>query len=265
MSLKIIPLALIFLLTKVTPARAETVEQQGQRIAMLAQQRAVGYRWTTSAGKMFLADAAGRRNERHFTARILEGLPGENRILVEFSYPSDIAGAKLLSREKSTDAGFKWIYTPALKRVMRIGGAGKHGAFLGSEFSYEDLSTPRVEDYHYRWLVDAPCPGQPQWVCHQVERVPLDPQSGYSRIVDALDRDELRTWQSDYYDRKGNLQKRLTLADYQEYGQHHWRPRHLAMKNLITGKATEVEWISHDFDTPLLREWFIPSTMAPAQ
>ena len=35
----------------------------------------------------------------------------------------------------------QWLYLPAIKRVKRIASANKSGPFVGSEFTYEDLSS----------------------------------------------------------------------------------------------------------------------------
>ena len=53
----------------------------------------------------------------------------------------------------------QWLYLPTLKRVKRISSDNRSGAFVGSEFAYEDLSSQEIEKYTYKWIEDVPCPG----------------------------------------------------------------------------------------------------------
>ena len=46
----------------------------------------------------------------------------------------------------------QWLYLPALKRVKRISSDNRSGAFVGSEFAYEDLSSQEIEKYTYKWI-----------------------------------------------------------------------------------------------------------------
>ena len=85
---------------------------------------------------------------------------------------------------------------------------------MGSEFAYEDMGTPEVEKFTYRYLREEPCG---DLTCTVSERIPVNPRSGYSRQLVWQDRDELRVWKVDYYDRKNAHLKTLSAADYRQY------------------------------------------------
>ena len=71
---------------------------------------------------------------------------------------------------------------------------------MGSEFAYEDLTALAVEKFTYRYLRDEPCG---DLTCTVSERVAVDKKSGYNRQVVWRDKDDLRVWKVEYYDRKG--------------------------------------------------------------
>jgi len=78
--------------------------------------------------------------------------------------PSDVAGTQLLQIDNpgtSNDQQMLWL--PAFKRVNMISGANRKGAFLGSDFSYEDLqirdsasggASSVVEDAPDHWTLE---------------------------------------------------------------------------------------------------------------
>ena len=119
---------------------------------------------------------------------------------------------------------------------------------MGSEFSYEDMSPPEVEEYTYKYLRDEPCG---ELTCTVTEQVPLDEKSGYSRKVVWQDAGELRTWKMELYDRKGSHLKTLTLANYQQYLDQYWRAEEQTMVNHLTGASTVLHWTDFRFRTNL--------------
>jgi len=258
--MKIIIFYLTVLFMQSFPVLAETDAEKGQRLIETALQKTAGFRWTTSKGQMILIDATGNRNERHFSARVFEQSPNDHWILLVFSFPADVAGTALLTQGKA-GKGFYWLYLPKVKRALRIGGIQKNGAFLASEFSYEDLTLPTPEDYQFLWLADEPCPHLLTLSCYKIERRPISSNSAYSRIVDWLDQESFRTLQSEFYDRKDELLKKSSVSGFKLYNQHYWRPEYLKMANMRTGKTTELHWLEHDFDTPVDRAQFTTRAM----
>ena len=68
---------------------------------------------------------------------------------MEFVSPADVKGTKFLSYSHIKKDDDQWLYLPALKRVKRIASKNKSGSFMGSEFSYEDLSSFDADKYIY--------------------------------------------------------------------------------------------------------------------
>ena len=119
---------------------------------------------------------------------------------------------------------------------------------MGSEFAYEDMSAPEVEKFTYRYLRDEPCG---DLTCAVSERFPTDRKSGYRRQKIWPDRDELRAWKIEYYDRKDAHLKTLTMANYERYLDRYWQAGAMTMVNHLTGKSAVLTWADYQFGTDL--------------
>ena len=243
--------ALLLALCLVAPgamAQAETPEEKGLRLAREASARNDGFGDFTAALTMLLRDRKGRETRRQMRLKVLE-VPGDgDKSLFVFDEPRDVRGTALLNHGHINTDDDQWLYLPALKRVKRINSSSRSGAFMGSEFTYEDMSTQEVEEYTYTYLRDESCG---ELACTVTEQVPLDEKSGYSRKVVWQDKDDLRTWKVDLYDRRNSHLKTLTFAGYRQYLDRFWRAGEMTMVNHLTGKSTVLEWTDFRFRTNL--------------
>ena len=229
-------------------AQEETAEDKGLRIAREASARNDGFGDFTAGLTMVLLDRHGRESIRKMRFKVLE-VPGDgDKSLFVFDRPRDVQGTALLTHAHINTRDDQWLYLPALKRVKRISASRRSGSFMGSEFSYEDMSPPEVEEYTYKYLRDEPCG---DLTCTVTEQVPRDEQSGYSRKVVWQDTGELRTWKMELYDRRGSHLKTLTFADYRQYLDRYWRAEEQTMVNHLTGASTVLNWTEFRFRTNL--------------
>ncbi len=225
-------------------AQEETPEDKGLRIAREASARDDGFGDFTAGMTMVLRDRHGRESVRRMRFKVLE-VPGDgDKSLFVFDQPRDVRGTALLTHAHTNAQDDQWLYLPALKRVKRINAARRSGSFMGSEFSYEDMSSQDVEEYTHKYLRDEPCG---ELACTVTEQVPLDKQSGYSRKVVWQDTGELRVWKMELYDRRGSHLKTLTFADYQQYLDRYWRAGEQTMVNHLTGASTVLKWTGFEF------------------
>ncbi len=225
-------------------AQDESPEDKGLRIAREASARNDGFGDFTARMSMVLRDRKGRESVRQMRFKVLE-VPGDgDKSLFLFDQPRDVRGTALLTHAHVNTQDDQWLYLPALKRVKRINAARRSGSFMGSEFSYEDMSPPEVDEYTYRFLRDEPCG---ELTCTVIEQIPLDRKSGYSRKVVWQDSGEFRTWKMELYDRKGSHLKTLSLSNYQQYLNRFWRAGEQTMVNHLTGASTTLQWTDFSF------------------
>jgi hypothetical protein len=185
---------------------------------------------------MILINAQGDRTERRFTLEHKENLQDGNQMRIEFDSPENVRGTILLTHAHKNADDDRWLYLPAAKRSRRIAAANRAGAFMGSEFSYEDLTPPVLSKYTYVRLPDATVEGK---ACFTIERKAVGTGSGYGREVVAISKATLGPVTIEYYDRKNDL---LKVAFYREdtvHGKYH-RHQLLRMENRQTRRVSEL-------------------------
>ena len=94
-----------------------------------------------------------------------------------------------------------------------------------------------------RFPSSAPSPDHPV----NFERYPVDKNSGYTRQVVWVDKEEYRLLKIDFYDRKGALLKTLTHKGYHKYLDRYWYPDEMFMVNHQNGKSTILQWSDYKF------------------
>lgn len=193
---------------------------------------------------MVLRDARGRESQRGLRIRQLEVPEDADKVLVVFDTPANIRGTALLSHAHVNADDDQWLFLPAIKRTKKIASRNKSGPFLGSEFSFEDLSPRDVAKYDYAYIREEQIEGQPCWV---VDRFPRDKYSGYSRQRVWLDQAHLRIQRIDYVNRRDEVIKRLQVDEYQLYADRYWKPGFMRMENLRNGKSTDLIWRDYAF------------------
>jgi hypothetical protein len=249
--------SLAFVLAGTTPAFAQdpvadpaargTTEaaQKGYDIAARSDRTDSGYGDSRVQATMVLRNRAGQETTREFTFTTLEKEDETvgDKSLVVFESPRDVEGTALLSHAKILDPDDQWLFLPALKRVKRISSANKSGAFVGSEFAFEDFTITELNKFTYNYIGEEELDGMTVDV---VERMPRYEKSGYTRQVSYIDQDIYQARKLEFYDRKGELLKTLMLSDYREYDGI-WRAHRLSMVNHQTGKETELVYDDFEF------------------
>jgi len=90
---------------------------------------------------------------------------------IYFLAPSDVKNTAFLTFDYDDDNkdDDQWLYLPALKKTKRIASTDKSGSFMGSDFSYADLTKPDLTDYHYKIIKQQKVGEYNTWI---IERIP---------------------------------------------------------------------------------------------
>lgn len=255
--LEVVPLSAVFLAASLLAAatNAETGDERGFEIAARSDRSDVGFSDSVVELKMILRNATGKETTRTLSLKTLEKEDEQvgDKTLIVFNTPADIKRTALLSYAKILKADDQWLYLPALKRVKRISSAHKSGPFVGSEFAFEDFTSLELNKYTYKFLHSETC-GDMQ--CDVVERYPRYKNSGYSKQIAWIDQAHFQIRQVEFYDRRGDLLKTLTLEQYRQYENRYWRPHRLNMVNHQTRKSTDLVYSDFEFKTGLTNRSF---------
>lgn len=190
-----------------------------------------GYHDEIVHGEMVLIGPHGDKATREFEVKRLEekGEVGA-KSLIKIIKPADLNGTALLSLQNKSGVDDQWLYLPALKKTTRIIGQGKTGRFIGSEFTYEDLIPPKTDQYNYVWIRE-------EAGCHVIEATPLFSNSGYSKTVMFIDKNDFQNTRIDFYDKKGRLFKKAIFEDRRTVSGFP-RTFKISMQNLNDGRQT---------------------------
>ena len=242
-------LLLVSLMLLSSTIRAQSPEEKGLSIVQEADMRDQGFKDITANMLMILKNKHGQESNREMRIKTLEVEADGDKNLFVFDNPRDVKGTAFLSFTHKIGNDEQWIYLPALKRVKRISSQNKSGSFMGSEFSYEDMSNPEVEKYTYKWIRDEVYDGLESYV---VESYPVDKEnSGYTRMLRWIDKSEYRLLKVEFYDRKKSHLKTMTISGYDKYADKHWRADELNMVNHQNGKSTQINFSNYTFMSDL--------------
>jgi outer membrane lipoprotein-sorting protein len=243
-------------------AAAETPEEKGLSIAIEADKRDTGWQDQTASLEMVLRNRHGQESKRNIRSKTLEVSGDGDKSMSIFDTPRDIKGTAFLSYTHALKPDEQWLYLPALKRVKRISSNNKSGPFMGSEFSYEDLSSQEVEKYSYKYLRTEKVDNREAFV---IERKPAYKHSGYTRLVTWLDTEMYQPLKIEFYDRKKALLKTLTYSNYKQYEGQYWRADNMSVKNHLTKKSTDLHWSDYRFKTGLSKRDFDRNSLKRAR
>lgn len=206
-----------------------------------------GFVDSTSVMQMKLINARGQEKIREMQMKVLEGEDAD-KSLMEFTKPADVKGTKFLNYEHVNKDDDQWLYLPALKRVKRISSKNKSGAFMGSEFSYEDLSAFNVKKYVYEGEVqEGILDSKDVYIVHAK---PLSKYSGYTKLISYVDKKSFLIQKIEYFDRKNKLLKTATFSDYKKFADVN-RIGKISMQNFQNDKTTILIWSEEKINTGL--------------
>jgi len=124
-----------------------------------------------STMEMILIDKHGNRRVRKMKNYSMD--KGEDtRSVIFFMSPADVRNTAFLTydynaSEKDDD---QWLYLPALKKTKRIASSDKSSSFMGSDFTYSDMTSRDVSDYTYRIVKESKVRGEKVWVMESIPK-----------------------------------------------------------------------------------------------
>ena len=95
----------------------------------------------------------------------------DTQSVIFFITPANVKNTAFLTYDydDSSKDDDQWLYLPALKKTKRIASSDKSSSFMGSDFSYSDMTAPDIKDYNYRIVKESNVRDQKVWV---IERIP---------------------------------------------------------------------------------------------
>jgi outer membrane lipoprotein-sorting protein len=192
--------------------------------------------------KMTLLKSGGSKKE----LTIVIHQKGVDKRLIVFLSPADVKGVGFLSLTENT----MYLYMPAFRKIRRIASHIKNEGFMGTDFSYEDLSETRFTDEYSATLVKEEA---------NVYVLELTPKSGadvgYSKQRMWVDKKTFFPAKTEYFSKRDVLIKRLTSEDVEKVDGY-WVPMKMTMVTLKSGHRTVLETIEVEHDSGISDQFF---------
>ena len=120
-----------------------------------------------------------------------------------FIEPADDKGVAYLKIEHDNKDDEMRLWLPAFKRIRRISSKKKSESFMGSDMSYEDMTSRKISDYKYTLLGEEKIDSIN---CYILETIPLK-KSEYSKHITWVSTDSFLPFKEDSYDSNNRLLK----------------------------------------------------------
>lgn len=228
-------------------------KKKGLDISVRLKDSDSGWVDSTSNMQMLLKFSNGRSAKRDMKVKNLEVESDGDKSLMTFVSPKDVSGTSFLTYSHVSKEDDQWMYLPSFKRIKRISSKNKSGSFMGSEFSYEDLSSFEVSKYDFLYIGEETYQKEK---CYIVESYPKNKFSGYSKLVSWINIEKMRTEKVEYYDKDGALLKILSVKKFSKLNEKFWRPVVSIMENKQSGNVTEMYWTNIKLKTGLVQSDF---------
>ncbi len=178
--------------------------------------------------EMVLINSSGNKRMREVSA-YTKKYGGETKSVMVFLKPADVTGVGYLSfsYDEAGKNDDRWLYLPALKKSRRISGSSGADDFMGTDFTYDDMSGHKIDDYTHELLGTENQGGK---TCWKIESKPKG-KSAYSKYVSWVDQESLLQTKAEFYDKQGALLKVLTVSEIERINGF-WTAKKMEMVNM---------------------------------
>jgi hypothetical protein len=139
--------------------------------------------------------------------------------LMFFMEPADVRDTGFLtydyySGERDDD---QWLYLPELHKTKRIASSDKSSAFMGSDFSYADMTKKVLDEWKYKLLKEAEVRNHKVWL---IEAMPanktIEDRYGYTKSVLFVRQDIFMVVRAVHWVKEGKKLKYLDIKKLEQ-------------------------------------------------
>jgi len=175
--------------------------------------------------------------------------PRGSRTVIVFQRPESVAGTRFLTMENPGSADDRWIFLPAAGRVRRVAASEGSSSFMGTDFSYDDISSVnRSADLDTHSLLREEALNGV--ACFVIQSVPKDSSYQYSRMIQWIAKDTKITMKIELYDRRNTLVKIAEMSGLKEV-QGRLTVTETKMTTLAAGTSTTIFTDRIEYNSPI--------------
>lgn len=238
------PAALLLLLALVSVRLPAGETQSGARELVVRAQELITIEAMEALSTLITTSGSARREQK--LAMISGTFNGIEKRLIRFLEPADIRGTGFLTWDHASGEDDMWIYLPSLGKSRRVAGGEKSKSFMGSEFTYMDMTQFDPDDFVFNLEGKETIDGRE---CYIVRQEPASPalvrEYGFMFRTLAIGTTDGLMYRAVYTDSRGREWKLLEVLDIRpagtEGGMERFRAWHLRMTNLQNRRISEMK------------------------
>jgi outer membrane lipoprotein-sorting protein len=202
---------------------------------------------------MTLIDKKGKERKRVFSMLRLDIADGGNQnYYTYFKKPSDVSRLTFMVHKSPDGNDKRWIYVPAVDLVKPISADDKNSSFVGSDFTYEDVSGRHWSEDNHTLKGEGDLDGKTVFI---IESTPKEAYKGFSRKISYIDKETLLPLKEEYFNKKDKMIRIFTAEKIEEIsGNPTITVR--SMENLKKKSKTIVEFTSIKYDIGITKDIF---------
>jgi hypothetical protein len=172
----------------------------------------------TSKMEMVLIDKRGSKRVRELLT-FAKDKGEDDYSMMFFLSPADVKDTGFLTYDYDDDErdDDQWLYLPALKKSKRIASSDKSGSFMGSDFSYADMTERPLSKYEYQLLQEGEVDGHPVWV---IQSTPISEEevdeTGYTKSIHFVRKDNDVVIRAKIWVKKGRRNKYMEVQELEQ-------------------------------------------------
>ena len=168
---------------------------------------------------------------------------GEQKYFIYFSQPYDVKDMTFMIYKYPERDDDRWLFVPAIDLVKRIASNDKFSSFVGSDFTYEDVSGRKPEEDTHTLVKEEELNGRNYFV---VESVPRE-RSEYVKKVSWIDTQNFLPFKEEFYDKQNELYRQFEAQEIKGIDGIPTIVKRV-MRNVKTGHRTEVTFQSVEYN-----------------
>ncbi len=170
---------------------------------------------------------------------------GEQKYFMYFFKPADVKNMTFMVYKYPGKDDDRWLFIPAINMTKRIAARDKTSSFVGSDFTYEDVSGRDIEDDTHAMVTEEKFSGQDSFV---IKSTPKAGDMDYSYKLSWINKNNFLPLKEEYYDRNGELYRVFTADEVKDIKGFPTITKR-TMKNIQSGHRTETAFIKVDYNT----------------
>jgi outer membrane lipoprotein-sorting protein len=179
----------------------------------------------------------------------------DDRLVIHFLAPSTAAGVTLLTFITPYADDERWLYFPAGPVIRRVRASDEHSNFMGTDFTYYDLSEREPDEENHKLLRIEKFQGAD---CYVVESTPKGRVgAGYSRKQTWVDSQRFIKLKIEYFHANGSAWKQYDTEAWREIDGV-WTPLKVVMEDRIRGHKTIIERANVRYNQKVSADFFQP-------